>query len=105
MAQIHNSINKHKNCGCSNSPECESILDIASPIEGQTLQYSETFKAFINVMPEAVPEQTPQVNSDWNATSGVAQILNKPFIPNITVSTQDPSGTPNNGDLWLKVAN
>lgn len=80
MAQIHNSINKHKNCGCGNSPECESILDIASPIEGQTLQYSETFKAFVNVMPEAAPEQTPQVNSDWNATSWVAQILNKPII-------------------------
>jgi hypothetical protein len=26
---------------------------------------------------------TPQVNSDWNATSGVAQILNKPSIPSI----------------------
>jgi hypothetical protein len=26
---------------------------------------------------------TPQVNSDWNATSGVAQILNKPTIPSI----------------------
>jgi hypothetical protein len=25
----------------------------------------------------------PQVNSDWNATSGVAEILNKPFIPSI----------------------
>lgn len=26
---------------------------------------------------------TPQVNSDWNATSGVAEILNKPTIPSI----------------------
>jgi len=26
---------------------------------------------------------TPQVNSDWNATSGVAEILNKPSIPSI----------------------
>jgi hypothetical protein len=26
---------------------------------------------------------TPQVNSNWNATSGVAQILNKPTIPSI----------------------
>jgi hypothetical protein len=28
-----------------------------------------------------VPAPTPQVNSDWNATSGVAEILNKPTIP------------------------
>ena len=27
---------------------------------------------------------TPQVNSDWNATSGVAEILNKPSIPSIS---------------------
>lgn len=26
----------------------------------------------------------PQVNSDWNAASGVAEILNKPTIPNLT---------------------
>ena len=28
-----------------------------------------------------------QVNSDWNATSGVAQILNKPDIPNVSQTT------------------
>jgi hypothetical protein len=27
-----------------------------------------------------VPAETPQVNADWNASSGVAQILNKPTI-------------------------
>ena len=27
-----------------------------------------------------IPTPTPQVNSDWNATSGVAQILNKPTL-------------------------
>jgi len=30
------------------------------------------------------PTIASQVNSDWNAVSGVAQILNKPTIPNIT---------------------
>lgn len=28
-----------------------------------------------------VPAPTPQVNADWNASSGVAEILNKPNIP------------------------
>lgn len=28
-----------------------------------------------------------QVNADWNASSGVAQILNKPTIPAITDNT------------------
>lgn len=32
----------------------------------------------------AAPGASTQVNSDWAATSGVAQILNKPIIPTIT---------------------
>lgn len=30
-----------------------------------------------------IPTVTPQVNADWNATSGVSQILNKPTIPTV----------------------
>ena len=33
-----------------------------------------------------------QVNSDWNASSGVAQILNKPSIPSATSDLQNDSG-------------
>jgi hypothetical protein len=32
---------------------------------------------------------TPQVNSDWNATTGVAEILNKPTIPAAVTKTSD----------------
>jgi hypothetical protein len=34
-----------------------------------------------------VPSPTPQVNSDWNASSGVAEILNKPTIPAAQVNS------------------
>ena len=34
-----------------------------------------------------------QVNSDWNASSGVAEILNKPSIPSITTTTEGPDET------------
>ena len=33
------------------------------------------------------PEIEPQVNADWDATSGIAQILNKPVIPAAQVNT------------------
>lgn len=38
---------------------------------------------------------TAQVNSDWNATGGVAKILNKPSIPS---TTDDITYTPSGGD-------
>jgi len=39
---------------------------------------------------------TPQVNSDWNANSGVSAILNKPSLASVATSGQysDLSGTP-----------
>ena len=46
---------------------------------------------------------SPQVNADWNASSGVAQILNKPDISNIISGTSDPSiNIGKNGDIYLK---
>ena len=39
-----------------------------------------------------------QVNSDWNASSGVAQILNKPTIPDIT-GKADKVSSPTSGDF------
>lgn len=38
------------------------------------------------------------------ATSGdYDDLSNKPDVPDVTVSTSDPSGTPNDGDIWMKV--
>lgn len=34
----------------------------------------------------SIPTVTPQVNSDWNATSGVEQILNKPELSEVALS-------------------
>ena len=44
---------------CADTPECSPLFDIASPVEGQTLTYSEEFNAFINTSPETVT-LTPQ---------------------------------------------
>jgi len=50
----------------------------------------------------------PQINSDWNATSGVAQILNKPTIPDTTGLRKVETflGTTNaSGNLTITFAN
>lgn len=44
---------------------------------------------------------TPQLNSDWNSTSGVTQILNQPIISSKTVSLTTPTGVPADGDEWI----
>ena len=41
-----------------------------------------------------------QVNSDWNATTGLAKIHNKPLIPNISYQSTPPT-SPNLNDLWV----
>ena len=35
-----------------------------------------------------------QVNADWNATSGVSVILNKPTVPPLTTLVVNSAGTP-----------
>lgn len=40
-----------------------------------------------------------QVNSDWNASSGVAQILNKPTIP--TAPSNIVTGTSSSYTIWV----
>lgn len=38
----------------------------------------------VGALPDTTVIPAAQVNSDWNANSGVAQILNKPTIPNVS---------------------
>jgi hypothetical protein len=51
-------------------------VDAPAPSNGQLIQYNSTTQKW-----EAVTVSFTQVNSDWNATSGVAEILNKPTLP------------------------
>ena len=44
-------------------------------------------------------DANPQVNSDWNAVSGVAEILNKPTIPSGTVTSVATAGLISGGTI------
>lgn len=52
---------------------------ISSVSNDQILRYDSTSEKWKNEDMPAIP--AAQVNSDWNADSGVARILNKPSIP------------------------
>jgi DNA-binding beta-propeller fold protein YncE len=45
--------------------------------------FANEFNAIVAKLKELVTQVVPQVNSDWDATTGTAQILNKPAIPTI----------------------
>lgn len=72
-------------------------------IQSDWNQGDNTAKDYIKNKP-SIP--AAQVNSDWNANSGVAQILNKPSIPDaVEANPTVPSGTTPSDLTGLKVGN
>jgi hypothetical protein len=100
---------------CQTIGSCQTIIDIEAAID--LLQADMLLKAnsadisavgFSNDYNDLDNKPTipaAQVNSDWNATSGVAEILNKPLIPSITGLVPYIGATGNvdlgNNDLYL----
>jgi hypothetical protein len=89
---------------CETIGDCQTIIDIEAAIDAleeeivlkaditsiSAVGFSNDYDDLDNL--PTIP--AAQVNSDWNATSGVAEILNKPTIP----TTLPPSGAAG-GDL------
>jgi len=76
-----------------------NALSVVNSITGQSTQVTASGITF----PDATTQTTaavPQVNSDWNAVGGLAEILNKPTIPSAQglqdVITTDPQLTNDN---------
>ena len=79
---------------CETIGDCQTIIDIEAAIDA--LEEEILLKADItsisavgfsndyNDLDNLPTIPAAQVNSDWNATSGVAEILNKPTIPSLT---------------------
>ena len=82
---------------CETIGSCETIIDIEAAIDA--LEEEIVLKADItsisavgfsndyNDLDNKPTIPAAQVNSDWNATSGVAEILNKPTLTNGTVTS------------------
>ena len=82
---------------CETIGDCQTIIDIEAAIDA--LEEEILLKADItsisavgfsndyNDLDNKPTIPAAQVNSDWNATSGVAEILNKPTIPTGTVTS------------------
>jgi len=86
---------------CETLPECTTIISILEDIEALQEDKANTadlgataFSNNYNDLDNLPTIPAAQVNSDWNATSGVAEILNKPTIP----TTLPPNGAAG-GDL------
>jgi hypothetical protein len=89
---------------CETLPDCATIISILEDIEALQIDVAlkantadlgaTAFSNDYNDLDNLPTIPAAQVNSDWNATSGVAEILNKPTIP----TTLPPSGAAG-GDL------
>lgn len=60
---------------------------------GTTIQWVSPFDGDYNSLTNTPAIPAAQVNSDWNATSGVARILNKPVVPPQPSVTTNAAGT------------
>ncbi|AOV61886.1 tail fiber protein [Synechococcus phage S-WAM2] len=60
---------------------------------GTTVQWVTPFDGDYNSLSNLPTIPAAQVNSDWNATSGVSRILNKPVIPPLPSVTTNAAGT------------
>ena len=60
---------------------------------GSSIAWTVPFDGDYNTLTNRPTIPSAQVNSDWNATSGIAVILNKPTVPPLTSLTVNPAGT------------
>ena len=60
---------------------------------GNSIAWVATFDGNYNSLSNKPTIPSAQVNSDWNATSGVAVILNKPTVPPLSSVTTNAAGT------------
>jgi hypothetical protein len=106
--------NNTYNIGSSSNKWRNLYLSDKIYFNSTSLTVDGTGSLIINGVAVATPGGA-QVNSNWNAVSGVAQILNKPTIPTdvnqlndvdgllgtaITSTGATPPGTPSEGTLW-----
>ena len=61
---------------------------------GTTIQWVDTFDGDYNSLSNKPSIPAAQVNSDWDATSGIAVILNKPVVPAQPSVTTTAAGSP-----------
>jgi hypothetical protein len=60
---------------------------------GATVQWITPFDGDYNSLSNRPSIPAAQVNSDWNASSGPARILNKPTVPPLPIVTTNPVGS------------
>ena len=60
---------------------------------GTSISWTIPFDGNYNTLTNKPTIPAAQVNSDWNASGGVAVILNKPTVPPLTSLTVNPAGT------------
>ena len=60
---------------------------------GTSIEWVPVFDGNYNSLSNRPTIPSPQVNSDWNATSGIAVILNKPVVPPQSSVTTAAAGT------------
>lgn len=73
------------------NPNSTALTAIYGNVRNDSTVLSGALKDTANTIRNEIP--AAQVNTDWNATSGVEEILNKPVVNNDTLTFKMPDGT------------
>lgn len=79
--------------GTALTPDANKAVDITVPAAQVQSDWNATSGMGVILNKPTIP--AAQVNADWNASSGVAQILNKPTIPTVTDKADKVSNATN----------
>lgn len=74
-------------------PNASALVAVYDRIYDDSVAVHDALRDTANAIRNAIPVVLAQVNADWNATSGVAEIYNKPAINNDTLSFTLQDGT------------
>lgn len=91
--------------GSALTPDSNKAVNVSVPTALSALSDDSTHRTVTDTEKSTWNNKVSNVQADWSASSGLAQILNKPsFVTVYSGSTAPSSSTGSNGDIYIQTS-